>query len=90
MPLASWSWNDGPISPAVITLGTIGLIFILLIFSTVTPDLIMIGGVVLLLLLGILTPSEALGGIAKREASSSSPRGCSAARKRPPGRSCDS
>ncbi len=39
------------------------MVFMLLIFSQVTPDVILIGAVVLLLLTGVLTPAEALSGM---------------------------
>ena len=39
------------------------MIFLLLMFSQVTPDVILIGAVTMLLLVGILTPGEALAGM---------------------------
>ncbi len=63
----SWfgfSWEHSLLTPAQFTLGVTGLIFLLLIVSKVTPDVILIGAVTLLLLMGILTPGEALAGMA--------------------------
>jgi di/tricarboxylate transporter len=62
----SWfdfSWENSIVTPAQFTLGVVGLIFGLLIFSQVTPDVILIGAVVLLLITGVLTPAEALAGM---------------------------
>ena len=41
--------NTCPVSQAQFTLGIVGLIFVLLMFSQVTPDVILIGAVTLLL-----------------------------------------
>jgi len=57
------SWDAIPVTPAQFTLGVVGLIFGLLILSQVTPDVILIGAVALLLMMGILTPGEALSGM---------------------------
>lgn len=46
------------------TLGVVGLVFGLLIWSRIAPDVVLIGGAVLLLLRGILEPREALSGLA--------------------------
>jgi di/tricarboxylate transporter len=62
MWLLALSWADFPITPAQFTLGVVALIFALLIFSRLTPDVILIGAVLLLLLVGILTPNQALAG----------------------------
>ncbi len=63
MPWLNLTWQNSIVTPAQFTLGIVGLIFGLLIFSQVTPDVILIGAVVLLLVTGILTPSEALAGM---------------------------
>jgi di/tricarboxylate transporter len=63
MPWPDFSWQTSILTPAQFTLGVVGLIFGLLVFSQVTPDVILIGAVVLLLLSGILTPGEALAGM---------------------------
>ena len=49
---------------ALFTLGVLALVFGMLIWSRVAPDVVLIGGVVLLLLRGILSPREALAGLA--------------------------
>ena len=61
----SWTefWQTSPVSAAHFTLGIVGLVFGLLMFSQVTPDVILIGAVTLLLVTGILTPGEALSGM---------------------------
>lgn len=46
------------------TLGVLALVFGMLMWSRVAPDVVLIGGVALLLLKGILTPREALAGLA--------------------------
>jgi di/tricarboxylate transporter len=63
MPWPDLSWQNSAITPAQFTLSVVGLIFGLLIFSQVTPDVILIGAVVLLLLTGVLPPGEALAGM---------------------------
>ncbi|MEX0977864.1 MAG: SLC13 family permease, partial [Pirellulales bacterium] len=63
MFLLALSWADSPVTPAQFTLGVVGLVFALLIFSRLTPDVILIGAVVLLLLSGILTSIQALAGL---------------------------
>lgn len=45
------------------TMGVVGLVFVLLAASTLTPDVILIGALVVLLASGILTAPEALGGM---------------------------
>jgi di/tricarboxylate transporter len=45
------------------TVGLIGLILYLLAFTRYSPDIVMLGGVTLLLLLNILTPEDALAGL---------------------------
>src|SRR3569623_2467732 len=52
------------IDDAWFTLGVLGMVFALLIWSRVAPDIVLIGGVALLLLKGILEPREALAGLA--------------------------
>ncbi len=63
MSWPDFSWSANLISPAQFTLAVVGLVFVLLVFSQVTPDVILIGAVTLLLLTGILTPGEALAGM---------------------------
>lgn len=46
------------------TIGIVGLIFGLLLWGRVSPDIILIGSVTLLMLFGVLTPTEALAGMA--------------------------
>jgi di/tricarboxylate transporter len=57
-------WNVLPFSQAQFTLGLVAALFVLLTFSSLAPDLVLMLGVVILLVLGILTPAEALGGLA--------------------------
>jgi di/tricarboxylate transporter len=64
MWLLALGWADLPFTPAHFTLAVVALVFGLLIFSRLTPDVILIGAVMLLLLAGILTPAEALAGFA--------------------------
>ena len=45
-------------------LGVVGLVLVLLATTRISPDLVLIGGVLLLLLVGILEPPEALAGLA--------------------------
>ncbi|HUY90513.1 MAG TPA: SLC13 family permease, partial [Pirellulales bacterium] len=52
------------IDDAWFTLGVLALVFGMLVWSRVAPDVVLIGGVVLLLLKGILEPREALAGLA--------------------------
>jgi di/tricarboxylate transporter len=56
-------WSNLPISPAQFTLGLVLLLFGLMAFTSLAPDLVLMLGVVLLLILGILSPSEALAGL---------------------------
>ena len=52
-----------PNMPAYVTLGLIVGLFLILAFSTLAPDLILLGGVLFLIVAGILTPGEALSGL---------------------------
>jgi len=52
------------VNDAWFTLGVLALIFGMLIWSRVAPDVVLIGGVALLLIKGILSPREALSGLA--------------------------
>lgn len=49
--------------PAWFTLGLVGVMVGLLALTRIAPDVILIGGVTLLLLLGIISPTEALAGM---------------------------
>ncbi|MCU0880426.1 MAG: SLC13 family permease [Pirellulaceae bacterium] len=57
-------WGALPFSQAQFTLGLVAALFVLLTFSSLAPDLVLMLGVAVLLVLGILTPAEALGGLA--------------------------
>lgn len=46
------------------TVATIGLVFVLLAFTRLAPDLVLIGGVTVLLVAGIIGPGAALSGLA--------------------------
>ena len=63
MYLFALSWADSPITQAHFTLGVVGLVFVLLAFSRLTPDVILIGAVVVLLLTGVIDVEQALGGL---------------------------
>lgn len=56
-------WNNLPITPAQFTLGLVGLVFGFLMFTAISPDAVLVGAVVLLMLVGILSPNEALAGM---------------------------
>ncbi len=56
------SWANSPVSPANFTLSVVALVFLLLIFSSLTPDIILIGAVVILLLTGVIDTGQALSG----------------------------
>ncbi len=51
------------VTPAQFTLGVVGLVFALLIFSRLTPDIILVGAVALLLLTGVIGVEQALAGL---------------------------
>ena len=61
---ASW-WANVPITPAQFSLLLLAGVFLLMIFSNLATDLILIGAVVVLLGVGILRPDEALAGLTK-------------------------
>ena len=48
---------------AWITLAVVGLVFVLLTISTLGPDIVLMGAVVLLVAAGVLTPSDAIAGL---------------------------
>jgi di/tricarboxylate transporter len=56
-------WKMLPITPSQFTLGLVVALFLLLAFSSLAPDLILILGVVTLLVVGILNPADALAGL---------------------------
>ena len=56
-------WETSPVTPAQFTLGMVGMVFALLMFTSAAPDVIMVAAVVVLMLVGILAPSEALAGM---------------------------
>ena len=51
---------------AIITLAVVALCFGVLAFSRTSPDIVLVGGVSLLLMLGIISPDQALGGLANQ------------------------
>src|SRR4051794_39114458 len=51
------------LSPAVFTLGLVIVLLLLLAFSTLAPDIILILGVLVLLLTGVLSPADGLIGL---------------------------
>src|SRR5437868_14183647 len=56
-------WKAIGISPASFTLGLVVVLFLMLTFTSLAPDLILMTGVLLLLLAGIISPTDALGGL---------------------------
>jgi di/tricarboxylate transporter len=50
------------VSPASFTLSLVVVLFLLLTFTTLAPDLVLMLGVLVLLLLGLLTPADAFAG----------------------------
>jgi di/tricarboxylate transporter len=56
-------WELLPITQAQFTLGLVVAVFTLLMVTAVPPDVILVGGVVLLMAVGILTPDQALAGM---------------------------
>src|SRR5688500_4776818 len=57
-------WAAMPFDKAQFTVGLVLALLLLLAFSSLAPDLILIFGVVILLVLGVIDPSTALGGLA--------------------------
>jgi di/tricarboxylate transporter len=57
-------WAALHLTPAQFTLGLVVAIFLLLAFTSLATDLVMILGVVVLLLIGILSPADAFAGLA--------------------------
>jgi di/tricarboxylate transporter len=56
-------WSVVPFDKAQFTLGLVLALLLLLAFSSLAPDLILILGVVILLVLGVIEPSSALAGL---------------------------
>ncbi len=56
-------WSLMPIDKAQFTLGLVVLLFLLLAVSSLAPDIILILGVVILLVLNVIGPSDALAGL---------------------------
>jgi len=48
---------------AVLTLAVVAAVFVLLVFTTLAPDVLLLGGVIVLLLTGVLDVKEALAGL---------------------------
>jgi di/tricarboxylate transporter len=63
MSLLALSWADSPVTQAQFTLGVVALVFVLLVVSRLTPDVILIGAVTLLFLTGVLNTTQALAGL---------------------------
>lgn len=57
-------WAAMPFDQAQFTLGLVLVLFALLAFSSLAPDLVLILGVVVLMLVGVIDPSTALAGLA--------------------------
>jgi len=56
-------WKALGLSPASLTLGLIIILFLLLAFSSLAPDLILMSGVLLLIFAGVIAPTDALAGL---------------------------
>src|SRR5215470_13420466 len=56
-------WRTLGLSPASFTLALIVALFLMLAFSSLAPDLILMSGVLLLILAGVISPSDALAGL---------------------------
>ena len=56
-------WELVPFTQAQFTMGLIVAVLLVLTFSSLSPDIVLILGVIILLTLGILDPSEALAGM---------------------------
>lgn len=63
MYLFAFFLDNLQVTPAQFTLGVVGLVFALLIFSRLTPDIILVGAVALLLLTGVIGVDQALAGL---------------------------
>jgi len=47
----------------IVTVGVLGLVFSLLAFTRKSPDLVLFGGLLILLMVGVLTPAQAFSGL---------------------------
>src|SRR3954469_23837993 len=56
-------WGAVGISPAAVTLALVVALFLMLALTSLAPDLVLMSGVVLLLLAGIISPTDALMGL---------------------------
>src|SRR5690349_9112375 len=56
-------WKALGLSPASFTLGLIVVLFLVLAFSSLAPDLVLMSGVLLLILVGVISPTDALVGL---------------------------
>jgi di/tricarboxylate transporter len=56
-------WQNLIVTPAHFTLMLVLALFVLMMFSSLPPDVVLIGGVVVLMAVGILTPAEAMSGM---------------------------
>jgi di/tricarboxylate transporter len=56
-------WTALHLTPAQFTLGLVFVLFLMLAFSTLAPDLVLMLGVLVLLVLGIISPTDALSGL---------------------------
>jgi len=55
--------NTLGLTPATFTLGVVIILFLMLAFTSLAPDLILMSGVLALLFVGVLTPADALAGL---------------------------
>ena len=55
-------WEALPVTQAQFTLGLVVILFLVLTLTTLPCDLVLIGGALILLMAGVITPSEALAG----------------------------
>jgi di/tricarboxylate transporter len=60
-------WAAFGMTPAQFTLGLVLTLFLLLAFTSLAPDLILMLGVLVLLLVGVLSPGDALAGLSNED-----------------------
>lgn len=60
--ITAMAWEALTISPAQFTLGLVVILFLVLTLTTLPCDLVLIGGALILLVAGVITPTEALAG----------------------------
>src|SRR5262245_20828010 len=56
-------WKTLGLSPANFTMALVVVLFLMLAFTSLAPDMILMSGVLLLILAGVISPSDALVGL---------------------------